>query len=315
MNLQQKEACRAVVNVFETGRIRGDYSAITVIKGDKGHLSYGRSQVSLGSGNLFNLLDLYCGQPGARFAADLQPQLHRFKDIDVTLDTDDKVKALLVQAGEKDPVMRAAQDQYFNQAFLGPACNDAEAFGVTTSLGQTVVYDSHIQGGWGILSARIGKVGARGEKDWVAQYVQMRRDWLSTRQPPVPATVYRMDSFKALIQDGNFDLTLPFIVHGVRITVEALAGGETPAPGDTARTLHLTIPYLRGDDVEALQRALAANKGFENDADRVYGPFTDALVTKWQILKDIKEDGVGPDTRKSLGLGQPSLSAKVAQQG
>jgi chitosanase len=304
--------CRAVVNVFETGRIRGDYGAITVIKGDNGHLSYGRSQVSLGSGNLFKLLDLYCGQQGAKFAADLQPQLHRFKGIDITLDTDDKVKALLVQDGKEDPVMRASQDQYFNQAFLGPACSDAEAFGVTIALGQTVVYDSHIQGGWSILSTRIGKVGTRGEKDWVANYVQMRRDWLSTRQPPVPATVYRMDSFKDLIQTGNFELTLPFLVHGVRISAEALAGGEAPTPGDTARTLHLTIPYVRGDDVEALQRALAANKGFENEADRVYGPFTDALVTKWQNLKGIKEDGVGPDTRKSLGLGQPALSAKAA---
>ncbi len=301
MNSLQKQACRAVVNVFETGKVRGDYGAVTVIKGDSGHLSYGRSQVSLGSGNLFKLLDLYCSQPGALFAPDLKPLLHRFEERDTTLDTDSDVKALLVKAAKEDPVMQATQDLYFNQTFLGPACSDAEAFGVTTALGQTVVYDSHVQGGWGTLAARIGKVAARGEKDWVAQYVQMRRDWLASRQPPVPATVYRMDSFKTLIDAGNFDLTLPFRVHGVLITEEALAGGDTPAPGDSARTLRLTTPYLRGEDVAALQRALAA-KGLESTADGVYGPFTDALVKKWQQSAGITENGAGPETRRSLNL-------------
>ncbi len=297
----QKEACRAIVNVFETGKIRGDYSAIAVMRGDTGHLSYGRSQVSLGSGNLFGLLQFYCVQKDARFAGAIRPLLTRFRNKDLTLDTDDSVKKLLRDAAIEDPIMRLAQDSYFNREFLGPALAHAEDFGVTGALAQTVVYDSHIQGGWKILSPRVGKVNARGEQDWTERYIQSRREWLLTRKAPLPATAYRMDSLGALAKDGNWDLHLPLRVHGVTITEEALKGGEVPPPGQTARALRVTTPYLRGDDVTALQKALAAN-GLPAATDGVYGPFTDALVQKWQKQKGITETGAGEATLKSLGL-------------
>jgi chitosanase len=306
MNAIQKEACRAIVNIFETGKVRGEYGAVTVIKGDAGHLSYGRSQVSLGSGNLFRLLDRYCAQPNARFAEELKPLLWRFQAIDVTLDANEEVKALLVRAGKEDPVMRGIQDAFFNQKFMAPACTAAEAFGLTLALAQAVVYDSHVQGGWKILSQRIGNVNARGEQDWVNQYVRMRRDWLNGGKAPLPTTVYRMDSFQALAAGGNWDLKLPFRVHGVMVTEESLMGGEPPVAGETARVLRLTTPYLRGDDVKAVQQVLGV------PPDGVYGPYADALVKQWQKAKGIVEDGAGPLTRQSLGLEQ---AAKAAVQG
>lgn len=308
MNFLQKEACRAIVNVFETGKVRGDYGAVTVIKGDKGHLSYGRSQVSLGSGHLYDLIDQYCQEPSALFTGDLKPYLQRLKDKDVTLDGDDGLKTLLRRTGREDIVMRTTQDQFFNQNFLAPALTDAEKFGLMLPLSQALVYDSHVQGGWGALSTRSGKVGARGEKEWIDRYVTMRRDWLSSRNPPVAATVYRMDSFRTLIQDGKFDLALPFKVHGIMITQEALAGGEAPTGNDEPRTLRITSPYLRGEDVVALQFALKAN-GLPISVDGVYGPFTDALVKKLQKTKDITEDGAGPKTRESLGIKQARKAA------
>jgi chitosanase len=296
-------AIGAIVNVFETGRVRGDYGAIAVLKGDTGHLSYGRSQVTLGSGSLFQLLDLYCGQTGTKFANDLQPHLARFRQKDVTLDNDSTVKDLLRRAGREDPVMRATQDQFFREHYLGPACRAAENIGISLPLGQALVYDSHIQGGWGKLSARIGPVGSGKQEDWIGKYIDMRREWLLQLKPPVPATVYRMDSFKGLIADKKWNLDLPFTVHGVMVTEEALAGGEAPVGGAPARTLTLRSPYLRGDDVKALQAALAA-KGLPNSQDGVYGPVTDVLVKQWQKKQSpaITETGVGPETRKSLGL-------------
>ena len=296
MTSLQKEACRAIVNIFETGKVRGDYGAVTVIRGDAGHLSYGRSQVSLGSGNLYRLLDQYCATPDARFANDLKSFLPKFQAREVALDTDAAVKALLARAGKEDPVMRAAQDLFFNRTFFAPACNAAESSGLTLPLAYSVAYDGHVQGGWSRLAGRLGKVNARGEQDWLNQYIQIRRDWLSAQKPPVPTTVYRMESFKTLASDGNWDLRLPFRVHGVTVTEEALLGGEPTVPGDTARVLRLTSPYLRGDDVKALQQALSVT------ADGVYGPFTDALVKQHQKSKGITEEGVGPLTRKSLNL-------------
>ena len=49
---QQKPTAQAIVNLFETGRVRGDYAGVTLIPGDTGHLTSGRSQTTLASGNL-----------------------------------------------------------------------------------------------------------------------------------------------------------------------------------------------------------------------------------------------------------------------
>jgi peptidoglycan hydrolase-like protein with peptidoglycan-binding domain len=80
-----------------------------------------------------------------------------------------------------------------------------------------------------------------------------------------------------------------------------MMSGDRPLPGSARRTLKLTSPYLRGDDVDALQQALKA-KGIDSAVDHVYGPLTDVLVKKWQQQNGIHENGAGPATLKSLGL-------------
>jgi chitosanase len=301
MNDLQKATCAAIVNIFETGRVRGDYGAIAVLKGDSGHLSYGRSQTTLGSGSLCKLLTQYCQLPNAQFAADLKPFLPRFDRKDFSLDTDTTVCQLLQRAGREDPAMWATQDQFFGENYLDPACRAAESVGITSALGQTVVYDSRVQGGWAKLQARVGPLTARGEQDWVKTYVSVRKAWLQSLARPLPSTVYRVDAFTILMEQGKWDLPLPLAVHGVEITEAALAG-DLVVPGTTAkRTLRITTPYLRGSDVTALQRALARN-GLLNSADGIYGSFTDTLVRNWQSSKAIQEDGAGPKTMQSLGV-------------
>lgn len=299
MTTQQQATIAGIVNVFETGRLGGDYGAVAVLKGDKGHLSYGRSQVTLGSGHLFKLLDEYCREPGAAFADGLRPHLLRFQQRDVSLDTDGPVRDLLARAGREDKVMRETQDRYFTANFLKPASDAAEASGITAPLGHAVVYDSHIQGGWSILRPRIGPVDARGVQDWVRRYIDLRRAWLLSLSPPVPSTVYRMDAFGALVEQQKWNLELPLSVRGVNISADLL-----PAPGSAAgaaRVLRLTSPYLRGADVTAVQAALAA-RGRQIAADGIYGPYTHALVKAWQTENSIAEEGVGPATTRSLGL-------------
>ena len=82
----QKQTAQAIVNLFETSSARGDYGAVTVIAGDTGHLSFGRSQTTLGSGNLHALLQRYCDNAGARFGPRLTPWLQRVEQRDTTLD-------------------------------------------------------------------------------------------------------------------------------------------------------------------------------------------------------------------------------------
>jgi chitosanase len=299
MNELQQTTARAIVNVFETGRILGNYAAVGVLKGDSGHLSYGRSQAALGSGALFQLLDGYCQKQSAKYAVQLQPYLPRLKSKDVTLDTDDALKALLKLSASDDPVMRLTQDQFFDGRYLAPACSDAAALRVVEPLGAVVIYDSRIQGGWPLLKQRIGPVTSRGSKDWAQRYIAMRKAWLSSLAPPLPSTVYRMDAFDSLMKLEKWNLDLPVTVHGVAITAEALAG-DVPAQGPS-RTLRLATPYLRGSDVTALQQALEHN-GCPVTPDGIYGAFTAKLVEQWQRAHAIAEDGAGSLTRRSLGL-------------
>jgi chitosanase len=301
MSELQQETARAIVNVFETGRVRGDYSGIAVIKADTGHLSYGRSQAALGSGALFELLDGYCRQSNAQFAAQLTPYLPRLQQKDVTLDTDVTVRQLLVDAAT-DPVMRATQDQFFNRRYFVPASSAAEALGINEPLGQTVIYDSHVQGGWAVLKARIAAPMEGKTRDWVKKYIDLRTSWLESLPPPLPSTVYRMASFTALMDTQNWDLQLPLTVHGVEISEQALVGDTAPI-GTLPRTLTLTTPYLRGADVQAVQKALAA-RSLPASLDGIYGPFTAQLVAQWQKSQGIVEAGVGERTRKSLELSQ-----------
>src|SRR5215831_16707865 len=63
----QKKTAQTIVNIFETGHVRGDYGMVTLLASDYGHLTYGRSQTTLASGNLFLLIRAYCQAQDAQF--------------------------------------------------------------------------------------------------------------------------------------------------------------------------------------------------------------------------------------------------------
>ena len=95
----QKKSAQAIVNVFETSLPQGDYSKVTLLRNDSGHLTYGRSQTTLASGNLFLLIKAYCDAPDAEFGEDLSAYLGRLEDIDLSLDRDMTLRPVLREAG------------------------------------------------------------------------------------------------------------------------------------------------------------------------------------------------------------------------
>ena len=303
----QKRTAQAIVNIFETGHVRGDYGKVTLLPGDSGHLTYGRSQTTLGSGNLYLLINAYCEAPEAALAASLRRYLGKLAAKDTALDRDVTFRRLLEESGQ-DPVMWEAQDRFFDRVYWQPSLQDAGRIGVESPLGNAVVYDSHIHGAWRILRARTderhGTVAGMGEVAWVERYVAERRDWLATHPNPVlHPTVYRMDAFQALIRAGSWDLNLPLRVRGVTIDEESLLA-TTPirVSAETERTLLLRKPPLKGADVEAVQRALVA-AGVPLKVDGVFCKATDAAVRQLQERAGLKVDGiVGPATRAALGL-------------
>ena len=299
MNLtpEQKLVAQALVNISETGRARGDYTAVAVLSGDAGHLTYGRSQTTLGSGGLYELIGRYCAAAGAQHAAELAPYLDRLQDRDLTLDHDEALKTLLRTAGA-DPVMVATQDAFFDARFWNPAVGAAEGLGLSLPLSIAVVYDSHIHGSWGLIRERtIAAVGQPGdERSWVGRYIEERRAWFAGHSNVVlHRSVARMNAFLDLVGAGNWYLDLPFTFRGVRVDAAAL--GLAPAG---PRVLRLADPRMRGDDVADLQLALTA-AGWPVAADGDFGPKTEAAVRAFQGDRGIEVDGVvGPATWAAL---------------
>ncbi|HEX9961990.1 MAG TPA: hypothetical protein VGB00_13730 [Pyrinomonadaceae bacterium] len=81
----QKQAAQAIVNIFETGKVLGDYASVVSVAGDPGGLTYGKAQTTINSGNLYLLIKAYTEAAGAVFANDLRPYLTRLRDIDPKL--------------------------------------------------------------------------------------------------------------------------------------------------------------------------------------------------------------------------------------
>ena len=291
----QTRGAQAIVVVFETGDPRGDYGAVTVIPGDTGHLTYGRLQATLGSGNLHALIQRYCEAPGARHATALTAFLDRLKQGDVRLDHDAALRAVLEEAGE-DPVMHRIQDRFFDEGHWARSRQAADRSGIASPLGASIVFDGFIQGAWAAMRdrtiERFGAVAALGEQTWLAHYVDVRREWLATHErSDLRPTVYRMDAYRALVGQTNWQLALPFSVRGAEIDERLLRTGT--------RTLR---QGCKGDDVRALQRALA-RAGVAVKVDGDFGQRTATALRGFQQQRGLVASGMGDDaTRAALQL-------------
>jgi chitosanase len=294
----QAATAKAIVNLFETGEVLGEYGNVTLIAGDTGHLTFGRSQTTLGSGNLALLLQQYCANHGARFAARLTPLLPRFVAIDFTLDNDHRLHNVL-RASADDPVMRETQDAFFDQTYWQPAVRAAVKLGLGSPLATAVVYDSVVHGAWTAMRDRTtqsaGAPASIGEQAWITAYVATRRAWLENNaRTDLRPTVYRMDAFKRLIDQGFWGLGLPLVVRGKEIsplTLAAMPPGcyDGPAPG--TRPLALQTPLARGPDVRLTQLGLS-DRGMEIQADGVFGQTSANVVKAWQAQNGRPANGV-----------------------
>ncbi len=308
LTLLQKRAAQAIINIYETGSPEGDYAMVTLLPGDSGHLTYGRAQTTLGSGNLHLLVKAYCDAQDAFLADQLSPFLGRLEAIDLTLDHDFEFRSLLAQAGA-DPVMQEVQDAFFDRLYWGPAETAALSLGLADPLALAVVYDSKVHGSWVRMRDRAierhGRPQSIGQRGWVQRYVGERRAWLSAHSNQLlRRTVYRMDAFAALMDANNWSLALPFTVRGRLINADILGVSPIRITAEDARqrTLKLTTPPMSGDDVTALQGALA-ERGWAINIDGIYDEGTRRCVTQFQEETGLVADGIaGPATFSALDL-------------
>ncbi len=306
LTVLQESAAMAIVNVFETGAAQGGYGTVTVLQGDTGHLTFGRSQTTLASqgkaGLLVTLLGDYCNQADARFAHLLTPYLPAVGKPDLTLDTNMRFQNIL-RASADDPVMRDVQDEFFEKRFWTPAVAAAASIGLSLPLSVVTVYDSIVHGSWekvrDMTSAALGgDPTSVGEKAWVQGYITTRRNWLATNANVLlHATVYRMDALQNLLDLGLWDLQMPFLVRGQEINQASLQATPPncytgPAPG--TRDLAVQSPLLRGLDVRLLQLALSQS-GCSVVADGVFGQGSLQALTQYRGQNGLTGSGAGAD--------------------
>ena len=293
----QKKTAQAIVNIFETGSVLGDYGNVTLLPGDTGHLTFGRSQVTLGSGNLHDLLRQYCDNPGARFGAPLHQYLGRLQSRDFSLDHDQYLHNLL-QASADDVVMRETQDVFFDQRFWQSAERIAGQIGITTPLGVAVIYDSVVHGSVVRMRDRTneqaGTLAALGEQRWIGAYLRTRRAWLAGNRLDLRPTVYRMDAFQRLLDQGYWGLELPLVVRGLEIskaTMEATPTGCFDGPQPGSRVLAVQTPLIRGLDVRLVQLGLSASRT-NIKADGIYGNTSARCIREYQAAHGLPATGI-----------------------
>jgi chitosanase len=304
----QKAAAQAIVNIFETGTIRGNYGDVTLMRGDSGQLTYGRSQTTLASGNLYLLINDYAGRNDGAYSEAMRPYLAALEACDPALNNNSAFRQLLKDAGD-DPVMHDVQDAFFDRVYWDPAMRSADALGAKTPLGAAIVYDSTVHGSWAhvrdMTRKQYGELSRVGEEAWMGYYVDERRNWLATHPNPLlHKTVYRMDAFKQIIGAKNWPLALAIPVRGLSITEAALNNVATPvkvpAEGTPHRLLRLKSPPLSGPDVSWLQERLA-RAGIHVAETGEFDQATDQAVRAFQENNNLKADGVvGPVTRSAL---------------
>lgn len=226
----QKKVIDSVLTIFETGRLPSPSAYATcAILSDGAGISYGKHQSTDRSGTLDKIVDLYIAKCGKQ--ADELKQFVPKLALNETAKLDPKnipswakyLMGVLKTAGA-DPVMQAAQDEVFDANYWVPAMGHVQRIGLQTGLGALVVYDTCIHSGSGgvaIIRARFPEAApcnGGDEKAWVMAYIKARREWLAANKNPiVQRTVYRMDAFSEIARSGNWELTTPLTVRGVKI--------------------------------------------------------------------------------------------------
>lgn len=218
----KKQKIQSIVNVFETGSIKGGYGNISIYKDGLNftvkQITYGKSQTTE-YGKLKDLIKLYVDKCGIHSS-----YFKQYIDIigKKSLCENKEFIIKLREAGN-DPVMIESQDLFFDEHYWEPAMKFCNTSKFETPLGGLVIYDSYIHSGsiLSFLRNRFAeKVPAAGgsEQKWVEDYLTVRKKWLENHTIPIlRKTVYRVNNMLASVSAKDWELIKPFNANGVSV--------------------------------------------------------------------------------------------------
>jgi len=222
MQTKNKEVIRKIINCFENGKAESDYTSVYIYRDGPNEVR----QITLGFGitqygNMRRLLELYKNDGGV-FSDKLSPYISKMTSSSTV--NDKGFIANLQKASKEDPIMRAAQDKVYDEAYWNKAVAFCDKNGIKTPMGFAVVMDSTIHGGCvpDFLRKRFdANTPANGgdEKVWLYEYCKVRRSWLANHSRKIlHGTVYRMDFFLKQMQSDNWNLVGELHPNGVKIS-------------------------------------------------------------------------------------------------
>jgi chitosanase len=300
-SMKQEDIAKAaaIVNVFETGKPKGNYAAIAVLNDGAG-ISYGIKQFTHRSVSLLHVVENYLATDATAGCETIEsrlPILRRTTKLSIeTLAADDRFKEALKEAAGTSE-MRAAQDAVAFERYMKPAVDECRAFGLTLPLSVAVVYDSMVHGSWRSLAEHLGPV--RNEKTWIKRYVEHRHEWLKGIAR-LRATTYRTNFFIKEIARDNWQLDLPMYVHGYLLKKTDLQPPAEilptipPGPDNKSRDAQVAAPTIVEvvDELETRVNAIAARVDqaerivvtAATRTDKAKSLWATIAGTLWQIL-------------------------------
>jgi chitosanase len=215
---------KKVLLAFEQSRTSIRYEAVYLW--DDGPKNIKQITLSFGiteHGNLKKFIDQYIQQNG-RYAKDFAKYTSLIGK--QSLVSDNNFINLLKESAQ-DPTMQQCQEKAFDSMYITPALNWCSKNNLILPLSKLVIADSFLHSGsilTQIRNAFKAKIPSNGgdEKEWITQYCQARRQWLSTHsRKDLHKTVYRPNFLLSLIVKNDWHLNESiYVANGVKIVAK-----------------------------------------------------------------------------------------------
>lgn len=132
----------------------------------------------------------------------------------------------------QNPDFVAHQDKMANEVYGAPAIREFKKLGFEHPLSLAVLYDTAIQHGDGddpdSLTSMIEEVPEADEEEWIAAFLETRREHLENADDPDTRDVWaestgRIDVFEQLVENEQWDLELPLNIDTDEYPEEVIA--------------------------------------------------------------------------------------------